>query len=218
MPGDELRLQRRIQTHVAISRETGAALDQNLYSHDVVETSERDGQWAIACRVRADDGAHLELAGLGSDRRLAAVEGGPASLLDIPKALLAAFERGSQGLRLYVVTPAAFAGGWLPDGLAEVDGHYQGRLPGLDVELVLRVAFVNRPLAISGWDMATRRPKPTTRAVAPGAVYAFERRDGQRFTADHARALWLNAIGGRTNEGFGLVVPGAWNPADQTRS
>src|SRR5690606_19204727 len=208
----DIELHRRIQTHVKMSVETGAAEDEDLYSHELVETIERDRQWSLACRLTANDGDHVDIATIGSDRRLASVEPGAASLVEMPKALLAAFAGGSKGLRLYVVSPAAFAGGWLPDGLVAQNGGYTGRLPGFDVELCLRAAFVNRPLAISGWDMANRKPKSTTRAVPPGSVYAFERADGGSFTAEHARALWLAAIGDRTNEGFGIVVPGVWTP------
>jgi CRISPR-associated protein Cmr3 len=78
--------------------------------------------------------------------------------------------------------------------------------------VVLRAAVVPRPLHVSGWDMAARAPKPTSRMVPPGAVYFFERVDGQPFGEAEARALWLAAIGARTDEGFGRVVPGTWNP------
>lgn len=212
-----LELRRRIQTHVAISEDTGTALDKHLFSHDIVETLGRDEQWGIGCRVSANDLDHVGIATVGSDRRLAAVEPGVA-LFDIPKALLEAFEPGVAGLRLFVVTPAAFTGGWLPDGLTAHGDEYRGRLPGLEVEVVLRAAFVNRPLAISGWDMAERKPKPCTRAVPPGSVYAFTRRDGALFSSDHAYALWLAAIGQRRDEGFGVVVPGTWTPHPHQRS
>jgi CRISPR-associated protein Cmr3 len=46
--------------------------------------------------------------------------------------------------------------------------------------------------------------------VAPGAVYFFERADGKPFGEADARSLWLAAVGGRTEEGFGRVVPGVW--------
>ncbi len=212
-----LELPRRIQTHVSIDPKTGAALDQNLYSHDLVETFTRDREWAIGCRVLADDLEHLPLATVGSDRRLASVEGG-AGLFEPPRSLLEAFAQGIPGLRLFVVTPAAFERGWLPDGLHARGDHYQGWLPALDVEVVLRAAFVNRALAISGWDMARGRPKPSTRAVPPGSVYAFTRADGQPFSVDQARALWLTSIGQRKDEGLGVVVPGVWMPHPRTRS
>jgi hypothetical protein len=75
----------------------------------------------------------------------------------------------------------------LPDGLARDGPTICGRLPG-------------------------RRPKRTVRAVPPGAVYFFVRKDGQPFDALDAEALWLAGLGDRLDEGFGRVVPGVWNP------
>jgi CRISPR-associated protein Cmr3 len=48
--------------------------------------------------------------------------------------------------------------------------------------------------------------------VPPGAVYFFERADGKPFGEAEAEALWLTALGARTEEGFGRVVPGVWRP------
>jgi CRISPR-associated protein Cmr3 len=101
-----------------------------------------------------------------------------------------------------------------------------------ETDLILRAAHVPRPMHISGWDMAAKTdrddavkkdgkgqekrgaPRPTSRLVPPGAVYFFERADHGIFAADDAKALWLAALGGRTNEGFGRIVPGIWNRKD----
>jgi CRISPR-associated protein Cmr3 len=82
--------------------------------------------------------------------------------------------------------------------------------------VILRAAFVPRPIHVSGWDMAAGAPKPTSRMVAPGAVYFFERADGEPFGEADARSLWLAALGTRTEEGFGRVAPGVWSPARST--
>lgn len=47
------------------------------------------------------------------------------------------------------------------------------------------------------------------RAVRAG--YFFERIDGEPFSEAEADSLWLGAIGGRTDEGFGRMVAGVWN-------
>jgi CRISPR-associated protein Cmr3 len=132
-------------------------------------------------------------------------------LFDPPDRLLAAFRRGSTGLRIVVVTPACFGRGWLPDGLIKQGNEYCGQLANTG-EVVLRAAYVQRPMHTSGWDMAAGAPKATARMVAPGAVYFFERVDGRRFEETDARALWLAAIGSRAEEGFGRVIPGVWSP------
>jgi CRISPR-associated protein Cmr3 len=130
--------------------------------------------------------------------------------------VLEAFRSPSSGLRLVAVTPLCFGKGWLPDALSESGGVYRGRLAALDHEVILRAAFVPRPIHVSGWDMVKGEPKPTSRMVPPGAVYFFERADGEPFGETDAKTLWLAALGTRTDEGFGRVVPGTWNPSKST--
>jgi CRISPR-associated protein Cmr3 len=211
---------RRVQTRVGIRPETLTTDDGLLFSHDVLETLELHAEWAIGVEVTLPGGAVDAVATLGSDSRLVRIETLPETLFAPPARLLETFQAGSRGLRIIAVTPLAFARGWLPDGFEQHDGQYVGRLPGLPHDLVLRAAFVPRPLHVSGWDRAAHggkgTPKPTARMVAPGAVYFFERVDEQPFDAAHARSLWLAALGARTEEGFGRVVPGIWHPTPKT--
>lgn len=218
-----LALPRHIQSHVGIDPQTLAAREEILFAHDVVETLDRAaddgdgaayGEWAIGCRVSPE--VSLAEVTLGGDRRLAQVEPLGAALFDIPDAVGAAFETQPSGLRLVAVTPAAFERGWLPDEFEpKADRTYRGHLPGIKVELVLRAACVPRATHVSGWDMAEGRPKPTTRLVPPGTVYHFVGADNKAFTKADAQRLWLCALGGRTNEGFGRFVPGVWHPQEK---
>lgn len=232
-PGMSLRL----QAHVGINSETLTGDDGILFAHDVIETLERvprDGEcgagkiaeWAIGVEVVWPVQSPPEIARLGSDSRIAWIEKAD-NLFEMPPDLREAFGKSSKGLRLVVMTPASFSYGWLPDGFAPTQEHgewvFRGRLtpshgaPSAAIyrtDLVLRAALVPRPTHISGWDVAANAPKPTSRLVPPGAVYFFERADNREFTADDAEALWLAALGGRTNEGFGRVVPGIWNLKD----
>lgn len=216
-PGDEPapRLVRRLQTHVSIASDRGTAAEEMLFSHELVEMLDRQHEWAIGCETEFPSHEYVDTATLGSDSRLARVEPVPASLFDVPGALLRAFEGRPHGLRLVTVTPCAFERGWLPAGFAcdRERREFRGRLPGVATELVLRAALVDRALGVSGWDIEYNRPRPTTRMVPPGAVYFFTRVDDQPFTPSDARTLWLAAVGDRTDEGFGRVVPGIWNPA-----
>lgn len=213
---DVLTTARRVQVHVGILPEELTADEGVLFSHDVIETLDPSAEWAIGAEVALPDGALSGTATLGSDARLARVESLPAALFEPPARLVEAFRSPSQGLRVFAVTPLCFEKGWLPDGLNENGGTYSGRLPGIDHDVILRAAFVPRPTHVSGWDMAARAPKPTSRMVAPGAVYFFERTDGKPFGETDARSLWLAALGTRTDEGFGRVVPGVWSPARST--
>jgi len=209
---DALTTTRRVQVHVGIRPEELTSDDGVLFSHDVVETLDPSGEWAIGVEVELPEGGRPNVATLGSDSRLARLESLPATLFEPPARVLEAFRTASPGLRLVAVSPLCFANGWLPDGLTESEGSYRGRLPGLDHEVILRAAFVPRPIHVSGWDMAKSEPKPTSRMVPPGAVYFFERADGEPFSETVARSLWLAALGTRTDEGFGCVVPGVWCP------
>lgn len=212
--GDVLATARRVQVHVGILPEELTADEGVLFSHDVIETLHPSAEWAIGAEVALPDGALSGMATLGSDARLARVEPLPTALFEPPARLLEAFRSPSKGLRVVAVTPLCFEKGWLPDGLNENGGAYSGRLPGIDHDVMLRAAFVPRPIHVSGWDMAANQgkgaPKPTSRMVAPGAVYFFERTDGKPFVEADARALWLAAMGTRTDEGFGRVVAGVW--------
>lgn len=214
--GEALTTTRRVQTHVGIRPEELTSEDGVLYSHDVVETLDPGAEWALGVEVALPKGGLPSIVTLGSDSRLARVESLPASVFQPPACVLEAFRTPSPGLRLVAATPLCFARGWLPDGLTASGGVYRGHPSGLDHEVILRAAFVPRPIHVSGWDMAKGKngePKPTSRMVPPGAVYFFERADGNPFGEEEAKQLWLTALGTRTGEGFGRVVPGVWHPA-----
>jgi CRISPR-associated protein Cmr3 len=215
-PETALKTTRRVQVRVGIRPDELTADDGVLFSHDVVETLDPSDEWAIGVEVTLPAGGLPGVATLGSDSRLARVELLPATLFDPPARVLEAFRSPSSGLRLVAVTPLCFGKGWLPDALSESGGVYRGRLAALDHEVILRAAFVPRPIHVSGWDMVKGEPKPTSRMVPPGAVYFFERADGEPFGETDAKTLWLAALGTRTDEGFGRVVPGTWNPSKST--
>lgn len=211
-PANTFDLARRAQVHVGIRPERLTADEGVLFSHDIFETLEPGAEWAAGIEATLPCDHALRIATLGADGRLAAVERLPADLFAPPTALTAAFQHGRPGLRIVLVSPACFTRGWLPDGLEARDGTYLGRIAGLDHEVVLRAALTQRPVHISGWDMACGRPKPTARLVPAGSVYFFERTDGQPFEASDANRLWCSALGARTDEGFGRVVAGIWIP------
>jgi CRISPR-associated protein Cmr3 len=217
-PASELDLSRRVQAHVGIRGDVGTADDGVLFSHDVVETLERSAEWALGVEVEVPRPDLPPVATLGSDSRLVKIEALAASMFAPPAAVVEAFDTPKRGLRLVVVTPACFGGGWIPDGIERRGRELRGRIAGFDADLVLRAALVDRPVNVSGWDIAAGKPKSAASMVPPGAVYFFERADGQRFGRPDANALWLAAIGARSGEGFGRVVPGTWNPASSVRS
>jgi CRISPR/Cas system CMR-associated protein Cmr3 (group 5 of RAMP superfamily) len=113
-------------------------------------------------------------------------------------------------VRLQLVTPAYFKGGWKPDWMAS------GHPPGVDgVEVKLLAAAVPRPTAHSGWDLTKRgaNGQKATRFLAPaGSVYFCE-------VKGDARKLWMRPISDDDQsrrddqwrrDGFGLVLCGVW--------
>ncbi len=207
------QIDKQARVHVVIDNQTQTAQDKGLYVTEIVETLQRDKEgsyeWAVGVEVEAPEVTAPRLATLGSDRRPAFVEELPGKLFEPPDNLLEQIA-GSKRLRLILVTPAMFKEGWLPDGFKLEDKV--GSLPRVNGDVILRAALVGRPHNVSGWDMAERRPKGTDRMVPPGSVYFFEKADGQTFTADEVQALWLANLGQRADDGFGLVVPGIWQP------
>jgi len=124
------------------------------------------------------------------------------------------------GFRLLLVTPALFENnGWLPDWLDK--DSLEGELCGAKVQL--KAAALERWQPLAGWDMADNngkgKYKPSQRLVPAGSVYWFEITDGNTLNAEE---LWLTAIGNKTQDGFetqdgfGLVVPGIWQPNNNT--
>jgi len=108
-------------------------------------------------------------------------------------------------LRMQLVTPAIFGGGWKPAWLetGEPPGCH-----GLKLELI--AAAIPRYQAVSGFDMTARGNDRfrATRFVAPaGSVYFF------RVTHGDARTMWLKAVSDGEQDrldGFGVVLTGGW--------
>jgi len=207
------QIDKQARVHVVIDSAKQTAKKKGLYVTEIIETLQHDKEgsyeWAVGVEVEAPEVKAPRLATLGSDRRPAFVEELPGKLFEPPDNLLEQIA-GSKRLRLILVTPAMFKEGWLPDGFKLEDKV--GSLPRVNGDVILRAALVGRPHNVSGWDMAERRPKGTDRMVPPGSVYFFEKADGQTFTADEVQALWLANLGQRADDGFGLVVPGIWQP------
>lgn len=216
-PLSGLALSRHVQIHVGIDRATGAAKDEILFGHDVIESlDDKQHEWAIGCQFASnrDQDDPGRRATIGGDRRLAGLERA-SKLFAMPDTLALAFRnRQSNGLRLIAVTPAAFADGWLPPDFTVQGSEYRGHLPKLADELILRACMVPRAGHVSGWDMARRQPKPTTRLVPPGSVYHFVKVNRAPFSETEARDLWLAVLGSRGGEGFGRFVPGLWFPKE----
>ncbi len=121
------------------------------------------------------------------------------------------------GFRVVLATPGLFRQGWVPDRVRRDGERWMLEVGDLRAELVC--AAVPRAEAISGWNMAKRRPWPVLRAVPAGAVYWFRIEDGcvedlQRLVED---GWWGTDDSGRIEgwrqrraQGFNNVWIGRW--------
>lgn len=104
----------------------------------------------------------------------------------------------SGNLRVVLLTPAFFSGGWQP-----ANGDWSPWVGG--GELVSTA--IGRPQPISGWDVARNRPKPLNQYVPAGSVYYFKNAawTGNPFTETPDGMLDHGAIG------FGGALTANWN-------
>jgi CRISPR-associated protein Cmr3 len=145
---------------------------------------------------------------LGGDGRAARFDQVEASLPETP------LEQIAQQGRFKVVlhTPGLFRDGWLPDAVTNDGGCYRLRLEGLTARLCC--AGVSRFEVISGWDLASWRPKVAERVAPAGSVYWFDQVDGDLSALGKLAGggLWMkdgdNAQ--RQAEGYNRVQLACW--------
>ncbi|MBM3269233.1 MAG: hypothetical protein FJZ01_16450 [Candidatus Sericytochromatia bacterium] len=201
----------RTDVHLALDPATGAASEGHLFSLETVEPLLSGDGSELGVYVRLDSPAPgLGVLCLGGEQRMASAEELPMN--SDPFALPAEYQsrwNPSTSFRLVLVTPAPFAAGWRPDWIDE-SGH--GSVPGTDLAVVLRAAFIPRPVPVSGWDLVTWGPKASRLCVPAGSCYYFEA-TGRELNRDDLAALWCRQIVLDRQDlldGYGMAVPGAW--------
>ncbi len=144
---------------VGLDGDTRSAADGKLFTTRAIAMKEGVG-FAVAVA-----GADLPTSGslrLGGDGRAAAVHASPIAWSAPDLAAISA----SGCCRIVLTSPGIFEGGWRLPGMAS-DNTLQ--LPGLRARVA--AAAVSRADTVSGWDLATRQPKPAQKAAATGSVY-----------------------------------------------
>lgn len=147
-----------------------------------------------------------QLVPLGGESRVAGCVGVPGAkqlCLDSPLSAI-----GSSGrLAMVALTPV------------DIDPPLAGRrvdIPGLNADVRIVSACVERPLRIGGWDSALRRPLPLSNYLAPGSVI-FTETTNKDALADYLSHVPTNGylrIGNNTRFGFGLVAITTWSSED----
>ena len=125
---------------------------------------------------------------------------------------------GKDAFKVYLISPALFDQGWLPDHVDPKTYEWQ-ILP--DVTITLKAAAVGKFISISGWNLVKQMPRPMLRAVPSGSVYYFQSRTP--FTEKSAREI-LEKVHFKSmmkntpriqsdfyrSAGFGLAAVGLW--------
>ncbi|KFB76592.1 type III-B CRISPR module-associated Cmr3 family protein [Candidatus Accumulibacter cognatus] len=205
------------RTHVALDDETLSADEGRLFQTGGIDLAapRQLGGWQehdLVFLARSDTRLNQTLATFGGERRISRLHPSPASHWPRPPDGLEAGIRAQGGLRLTLVTPGIFSGGHLPGWLdARTLG---GSPPGCpDLVVTLKAVAVERWLPVSGWDLATQKPRAMRKAVAAGAVYWFELQNEP--PPGLVETLWLQPVSDHVQDrldGFGLALPASWNP------
>lgn len=193
-----------VRTHVSLDSRTGTASEGALFQTSGLEFARKHGRLrGLALVLWPEDGFEVHgVHPLGGERRLAYwYRGGPAIPAvpeDLSDKLFAC-----RAARVVLLTPAMFAGAYLPAGNSVLGAP-------------VVAAAVGRPVVVSGWDLKTGRPKPTRRAVPAGSVYFV--RLPQEWSQERVRewlhgAWFQNISDGEQDrrDGFGLAAVGVWS-------
>lgn len=144
----------------------------------------------------------------GGDGRAATVRRDDKVVMDTRPADLQALLQ-QRRVRLVALSPCQCPGGWLPGDAATQRFELHG------VRGRIAAATVPRAEVVSGWDLASRGPKPAERMAPTGSVWWIDELEA---TADALarlldRGLWAHPAGSvtaREAEGFNRIAIAAW--------
>lgn len=135
----------------------------------------------------------------------------------------------SKRFKLYLLTPAIFGNGWLPDGIDETNYKWE---PIKGVSVTLKAAAVGKAQPVGGWNLVKKAPRTLLRAVPAGSVYYFEAdkeldEPNVRYIIEkiHFKSLMKEADHKQNKErpiidlyraaGFGLAALGIWKGKEE---
>lgn len=194
---------------IAMDSARRSAEQGRIYTSEIVAMKE-----GVGFIIGVDEANGLlptsDLLRFGGDGRGAIID---ACNITLPEPPWEKIQRSGQ-FRLVLATPGLFGSGWLPPGTTEGPDAYQWSYQGMTARLT--ATSIGRAEVVSGWGLATDRPKTALKAVPAGSVYWFDEFTGQ---VDGLRRLIKNGLWDdqvpdiyrhRKAEGFNNVLVAAW--------
>lgn len=189
------------RVHVALDGDR-TAVDGALFSTAGLRTTSQRRRFAVGFACGSDDFAAK--AGsrpvfLGGERRLSRLR--PCNGWPPPTEEQWAALSGARRLRVMLLTPGLFAGGFRPE---------KERIQALFGDTAkLVAAAVDRPTIVSGYDFERRAEKPVRRAAPAGSVYWIE--TPEPLGRDALERAWMSSLCDDPQDrldGFGRILLG----------
>lgn len=210
------------RTHVALKADTQTAEEGRLFQTRGLEFTRGDTHTRLALAIAVEDTTEPHDGGLtplGGERRMVMWRKSTQPLPGLPAGVLEQVQE-SRACRIILLTPAHLATGdqgWLPTWLQE---ERDGVCP------TLKAVAMQRPLVVSGWDLAADngkgkprgKPKPTRRLAPAGSVFFLSLEGDDAAIERWVRAIWMHCISDDVQDrrdGFGLAVVGTWDGTPQ---
>lgn len=212
--------QTELRLGIAMNEATRTAADGALYTTQALRFARRGEPLTPSGPLATHDAGYLVgvegdagllpasgMLRLGGDGRAANHH---AVAFDLPPPPIERIERDRR-FKLVLLTPAIWSEGWLPPFVQRDGDTITLSVGGLRARLAC--AAVPRHEVVSGWDLASRLPKPAQRVAPAGSVYWFDRLEGDagKLAAWVAGGVWPdNADMTRRAEGFNNALLAAW--------
>ena len=219
-------LQLEDRVHVKISPQSGTAEESMLFTTSGACFTNNGMSVKIAVQCKTVDDAFLSsftgksgYLPLGGERRLAHWQHTDKlnGMYKCPEDLIKALDNVKAGdlVRMYLVTPAYFEGGWRPGW---IDDKLVGSPPASNGRITLELVSVacGRCEYASGWSYESDSfgPKASRRLVPAGSVYFFRLKEGD---PEVLKDLWMKPISddeGPCRDGLGTAL---WGRCDMSK-
>ncbi|WP_320008113.1 type III-B CRISPR module-associated Cmr3 family protein [Maridesulfovibrio sp.] len=205
------------RTNVGIDPNTNAGKDSILFSlkHVRMNTKRKAKllcQWGSNDCAEADEilkgiinckSNSLSVAG---ERRTASVTNSELKWPTLPANEFKPDEQGYVSFRLYMATPAYFAGGWRPQP-AE-DNECVIKSSAGEIKATLLAAAVGKPFYLGGYDIQKKQQRPARSFVPAGCVYHFKAKADQLDIISQLNGQVVGDNDFLKAQGFGLCFVG----------